>query len=129
MLIFISLLFPLTVVSVILIAAYNMFIRKKTVQNHYTPFDYIAGQTSKEFHAEKKNRKAGRMTIQEKGNKKAAGNTLDGLFVYDAERCFSSISSNISAAFSAGLCVMRLTAATAARLRKKPGIISYMPVV
>lgn len=54
LLIFLSLLFPLTVVSVILIAAYNMFIRKKTVQNHYTPFDYIAGQTSKEFHAEKK---------------------------------------------------------------------------
>ncbi|MEC1259801.1 DUF3951 domain-containing protein [Bacillus swezeyi] len=31
-----------------------MFIRKKTIQNHYTPFDYIAGQTSKEFHEEKK---------------------------------------------------------------------------
>ncbi|ASB87475.1 DUF3951 domain-containing protein [Bacillus sonorensis] len=54
MLLLLSLLFPLAVVFVILIAAYHMFIRKKTVQNHYTPFDYIAGQTSKEFHEEKK---------------------------------------------------------------------------
>ncbi|MGN9863930.1 DUF3951 domain-containing protein [Bacillus swezeyi] len=58
MLLLLSLLLPLSIPVIITACAYNIFIRKKTIQNHYTPFDYIAGQTSKEFYEEKKEEEA-----------------------------------------------------------------------
>ncbi|WP_079526526.1 DUF3951 domain-containing protein [Halobacillus hunanensis] len=34
----------------IIIVALKIFIKKKPVDSSYTPFDYITGQTDKEFH-------------------------------------------------------------------------------
>ncbi|QHZ49183.1 DUF3951 domain-containing protein [Bacillus sp. NSP9.1] len=76
---FLSLMFPLAVSVIILAAACNMLIRKKTIQNHYTPFDYIAGQTAKEFHEEKKRSKAGTMMKI----KKLPGHISGSFFVDD----------------------------------------------
>ncbi|MFD2925087.1 DUF3951 domain-containing protein [Halobacillus naozhouensis] len=40
----------IAVFVLIIIVAYKIFIKKDPVNSSYTPFDYITGQTDKEFH-------------------------------------------------------------------------------
>ncbi|UOR13400.1 DUF3951 domain-containing protein [Halobacillus amylolyticus] len=42
----------IAVFVLITIVAYKIFIKKERVDSSYTPFDYITGQTDKEFHEE-----------------------------------------------------------------------------
>ncbi|UOQ92543.1 DUF3951 domain-containing protein [Halobacillus shinanisalinarum] len=42
----------IAVFVLITIVAYKIFIKKERVDNSYTPFDYITGQTDTEFHEE-----------------------------------------------------------------------------
>ncbi len=45
---------PLTIVILVIIGFYNLFIKKKRITSFYTPFDNITGQTISEFHEEQK---------------------------------------------------------------------------
>ncbi|HFJ9285389.1 TPA: DUF3951 domain-containing protein [Bacillus toyonensis] len=45
---------PLTIVILVIIGFYKLFIKKKSVTSFYTPFDNITGQTISEFHEEQK---------------------------------------------------------------------------
>ncbi|WP_019240246.1 MULTISPECIES: DUF3951 domain-containing protein [Bacillus] len=45
---------PLTIVIIVLIGFYKMFVKKKNITAFYTPFDHITGQTVTEFHEEQK---------------------------------------------------------------------------
>lgn len=53
----ISIWFPIAITILILVCliiiSYNRFFQKKTVNNYYTPFDHITGQTEVAFHEEK----------------------------------------------------------------------------
>jgi hypothetical protein len=45
---------PLAVITMLIgIVVYKFCIQQKTIEAVYTPFDYITGQTSSEFHEEK----------------------------------------------------------------------------
>ncbi|MCH5584620.1 DUF3951 domain-containing protein [Shimazuella sp. AN120528] len=45
---------PLAVItSLIGMISYKFYVQQKTIETVYTPFDYITGQTSTEFHEEK----------------------------------------------------------------------------
>ena len=44
---------PLTIVILVIIGSYKLFIKKKRI-TFYTPFDNITGQTISEFHEEQK---------------------------------------------------------------------------
>lgn len=46
--------FPLAIVILVLIGFYKVFVKKKSVQPFYTPFDEITGQSEVEFHEDKK---------------------------------------------------------------------------
>ncbi|HDR6312153.1 TPA: DUF3951 domain-containing protein [Bacillus cereus] len=41
---------PLTIVILVIIGFYKLFIKKKSITSFYTPFDNITGQTISEFH-------------------------------------------------------------------------------
>ncbi|PEB55508.1 hypothetical protein CON65_13495 [Bacillus pseudomycoides] len=43
---------PLTIVILVIIDFYKLFIKKKNITSFYTPFDNITGQTISEFHEE-----------------------------------------------------------------------------
>lgn len=45
---------PLTIVILVIIGFYKLFIKKKSITSFYTPFDNITGQTISEFHEEQK---------------------------------------------------------------------------
>ncbi|PEA85592.1 hypothetical protein COL60_00460 [Bacillus pseudomycoides] len=45
---------PLTIVILVIISFYKLFIKKKSITSFYTPFDNITGQTISEFHEEQK---------------------------------------------------------------------------
>lgn len=45
---------PLTIVILVIIGFYKLFIKKKRITSFYTPFDNITGQTISEFHEEQK---------------------------------------------------------------------------
>ncbi|HDR4715201.1 DUF3951 domain-containing protein [Bacillus cereus] len=45
---------PLTIVILVIIGFYKLFIKKKRITFFYTPFDNITGQTISEFHEEQK---------------------------------------------------------------------------
>ncbi|MCP1396239.1 hypothetical protein J3D61_002632 [Bacillus cereus] len=45
---------PLTIVILVIIGSYKLFIKKKRITSFYTPFDNITGQTISEFHEEQK---------------------------------------------------------------------------
>lgn len=45
---------PLTIVILVMIGSYKLFIKKKRITSFYTPFDNITGQTISEFHEEQK---------------------------------------------------------------------------
>lgn len=45
---------PLTIVILVIICFYKLFIKKKNITSFYTPFDNITGQTISEFHEEQK---------------------------------------------------------------------------
>ncbi|PGC28520.1 hypothetical protein COM11_17560 [Bacillus pseudomycoides] len=45
---------PLTIVILVIISFYKLFIKKKSITFFYTPFDNITGQTISEFHEEQK---------------------------------------------------------------------------
>ncbi|MDC6159589.1 DUF3951 domain-containing protein [Bacillus albus] len=45
---------PLTIVILVIIGCYKLFIKKKRITSFYTPFDNITGQTISEFHEEQK---------------------------------------------------------------------------
>lgn len=45
---------PLTIVILVIIGFYELFIKKKNITSFYTPFDNITGQTISEFHEEQK---------------------------------------------------------------------------
>ena len=45
---------PLTIVILVIIGFYKIFIKKKSITSFYTPFDNITGQTISEFHEEQK---------------------------------------------------------------------------
>ncbi len=45
---------PLTIVILVIIGFYKLFIKKKSVTSFYTPLDNITGQTISEFHEEQK---------------------------------------------------------------------------
>lgn len=45
-----NIIFLLLIIILIFIVAYKILIKKEKPKNYYTPFDYIAGQTDKEFH-------------------------------------------------------------------------------
>ncbi|MDF9530479.1 DUF3951 domain-containing protein [Bacillus thuringiensis] len=45
---------PLTIVILVIIGFYKLFIKKKSITSFYTPFDNITGQTICEFHEEQK---------------------------------------------------------------------------
>ncbi|WP_282141573.1 DUF3951 domain-containing protein [Cytobacillus oceanisediminis] len=44
--------FPAAIVILVLIGFYKVFVKKKSVQPFYTPFDEITGQSEVEFHEE-----------------------------------------------------------------------------
>ncbi|MDT3762308.1 DUF3951 domain-containing protein [Priestia filamentosa] len=49
--------FTTVFILIVLVACYKFFILKRTVsKSHYTPFDYITGQNTVEFHEEENNR-------------------------------------------------------------------------
>lgn len=45
-----NIIFLILIVILILIVTYKVLIKKEKPNNYYTPFDYIAGQTEKEFY-------------------------------------------------------------------------------
>ncbi|MBZ4223849.1 DUF3951 domain-containing protein [Bacillus wiedmannii] len=45
---------PLTIVILVIISFYKLFIKKKRITSFYTPFDNITGQTISAFHEEQK---------------------------------------------------------------------------
>ena len=45
---------PLTIVILVIIGFYKLFIKKKNITAFYTPFDNITGQTLSDFHEEQK---------------------------------------------------------------------------
>lgn len=49
---FLAIIIILLMIGLILYIAYNILIKKKRPKNYYTPYDYIVGQTDKEFHDE-----------------------------------------------------------------------------
>ncbi|MGE8205173.1 DUF3951 domain-containing protein [Heyndrickxia sp. NPDC080065] len=49
----VSIVFSLFIVVSIGIVLYKRLIQKKSINNYYTPFDNITGQTSSAFHDEK----------------------------------------------------------------------------
>lgn len=44
--------FPVTIVILVLVGFYKVFIKKKSVTPFYTPFDEITGQSAVSFHDE-----------------------------------------------------------------------------
>lgn len=48
-----AILFSLFIPVVIGIVLYKKFVKKQPINNFYTPFDYITGQTPEPFHEEK----------------------------------------------------------------------------
>ncbi|MFJ8414726.1 DUF3951 domain-containing protein [Bacillus paramycoides] len=45
---------PLTIVILVVIGFYKLFVKKKNITSFYTPFDHMTGQTISEFHEEQK---------------------------------------------------------------------------
>ncbi|WP_245596775.1 DUF3951 domain-containing protein [Shimazuella kribbensis] len=45
-----------TIILLITIVLYKFYIQQKTIETVYTPFDYITGQASSEFHEEKEDK-------------------------------------------------------------------------
>lgn len=47
---FLAIVVMLLIIGLIGYIAFNIFVKKKRPKNYYTPYDYIIGQTDKEFH-------------------------------------------------------------------------------
>lgn len=47
-----SIVISLAMIGLVIYIAYKVIFKKQRPKNYYTPFDYIAGQTDKEFHDE-----------------------------------------------------------------------------
>lgn len=65
-----AMIMPLAVITLLIsIVIYKFYIQQKTIETVYTPFDYITGQTSSEFHEEKEDKEEN----QDKGDDKHRG--------------------------------------------------------
>lgn len=47
---YLSIIVMLAMICLIVFIAYKVIIKKERPKNYYTPYDYIVGQTDKEFH-------------------------------------------------------------------------------
>lgn len=50
---FLAIVIIVLMIGLILYIAFKVFVKKKRPKNYYTPYDYIVGQTDKEFHEDK----------------------------------------------------------------------------
>ena len=78
---------PLTIVILVIIGFYKLFIKKKRI-TFYTPFDNITGQTISEFHEEQK------VLVSEDEDEDGDGNKKNNLaqarlFFVSAENVYS----------------------------------------
>ncbi|WP_245726356.1 DUF3951 domain-containing protein [Marininema mesophilum] len=60
----------MTIVSLLSIIAIKIFVKKRTIDIHYAPFEHITGQASIEFHEEKEDEKEDNAENGEDKNKK-----------------------------------------------------------
>lgn len=50
---YVSIVVALAIIGLVAYVGYKVIIKKQRPKNYYTPYDYITGQTDKEFHDEK----------------------------------------------------------------------------